>query len=57
MTKLFWGFWAADIAVIVVYFALGFLAIKKEKLRVYEIFCYSVLLVMMSKIVFTVLNA
>lgn len=54
---LYWGLFIANAVVMTVYFLLGFIAIKKERVSIYESFTCYIILSMIAKILFTVISA
>ena len=46
-----------DAGIMMAYFVLGFIAIKKERISLYDAFGCYVIIVMISKVVFTTISA
>ncbi len=57
MSTVYWTLLFSDLLIMLAYFILGFVAIRKERISVYDAFSCYVIVVMISKIVFTVISA
>ena len=57
MTRFYWGFFIADALVMTLYYLIAIVTIKKEQVSMYDTFSCYIIMIMVSKIAFTVISA